>query len=139
MPLEIFCCYAHEDQALLKQLRSHLMPLQRQEIITIWADLEINAGTEWETEIKAHLEKANIILLLISPAFMASDYCYNKEMMRALERQKGGKVRVVPIILRPVHWGGGVLSQLQALPENGQPVTLWSNQDEAFFNIAEGI
>lgn len=138
MPLEIFCCYAREDQALLKQLRSHLMPFQRQKIITLWADLEINAGAEWEAEIKEHLEKATVILLLISPAFMTSDYCYSKEMMRALERQKKGEARVVPVILRPVYWEG-LLGQLQALPENGKPVTLWPNQDEAFFNIAEGI
>jgi TIR domain len=138
MPLEIFCCYAHEDQKLLRQLQSHLMPLQRKEIVTFWADLEINAGAEWEEEIKVHLDSANIILLLISPDFMASDYCYSKEMMRALERQKNRQARVVPIILRPVYWQG-ILGQLQALPENGKPVTLWPNQDEAFLNIAEGI
>src|SRR5437868_394570 len=115
-PLEIFCCYARKDQQFLNDLKDHLMSLERQGLITVWADTDINAGSEWEKEIEKHLNTAQIILLLVSPAFMNSDYCYSKEMKQALERHKQGEARVIPIILRPVYWQG-VLGHLQALPK----------------------
>jgi TIR domain/prokaryotic YEATS domain len=140
MPVKIFFCYAHEDEALLNKLKTHLRPLQRQGLIDIWYDRDINAGTEWEREIKEQLNSAQIILLLVSPDFMNSDYCYSIEMKRALERDKRGEAKVIPIILRPVDWQG-VLGRLQALPTDAKPVTSssWYSLDDAFFDIAEGI
>lgn len=92
-PLEVFCCYAREDQEMLVKLKKHLAPLVRQGKITIWSDVDLRAGTEWEKELHHHLESADIILLLISPDFMASDYCYSAEMERALVRHTKGSAR----------------------------------------------
>lgn len=139
MPVEIFCCYAHEDKALLRQLKVRLKPLQRQRLIEVWHDCDVSAGSEWEHEIGKHLNEAQIILLLISPDFMASDYCYSVEMKRALERHDNGEARVIPIILRPVNWKNTPLSRLQALPNEKKPITTWRNRDTAFVNILEGI
>ncbi len=138
---EIFCCYAREDQSLLLKLRTHLTPLLREKLITIWADTDIDAGMQWEKEIDLHLNTAQIILLLISPDFMNSDYCYSSEMVRALERHKNGEAYVIPIILRPVYWQGAPFAKLQALPTDGIPLTdrKWLSMDEAFFNVVEGI
>lgn len=140
-PVEIFCCYAREDQLFLQQLKTHLMPLQWQRLITLWADTDINAGWEWEKEIEKHLETAHMILLLISPDFMASEYCYSKEMKRAVERHERGEARVIPVILRPCLWQQAPFGKLQALPRDTMPVTSvkWHNLDDAFFNVAEGI
>ena len=126
MQVKLFFCYAREDEALLNKLKAHLKPLQRQGFIEIWHDRDISAGTEWEREISQHLNEAEIFLLLISPDFMNSDYCYGKEMQRALEREKRGEARVIPIILRPVYWRG-VLGTLQSLPTDGKPImsSLW--------------
>ena len=96
MSIEIFCCYAHKDQTLLKELKAHLMPLQRRGLINIWADTDIGAGIAWENEIEKHLDTAHIILLLVSADFMNSDYCYSTEMKRALERDKRKEARVIP-------------------------------------------
>src|SRR5438067_12626282 len=115
MPVEIFCCYARKDQELLQILKAHLMPLQRQGLITIWSDTDINAGEEWEEEIRQHLTTAQIILLLVSPDFMASEYCYSNEMQRAMERHSLGEAKVIPIILRPVYWQSAPIGKLQAL------------------------
>src|SRR5437667_10932619 len=104
MPVKIFFCYAREDEALLNKLKAHLKPLQREGIIDIWHDRDISAGTEWERVISEQLNTAQIILLLISPDFMASDYCYGTEMKRALERHNRKEARVIPVILRPVYW-----------------------------------
>ncbi len=140
MPVKIFCCYAHEDEALLKKLKTHLRPLQRQGLVDVWYDRDISAGTDWEQQIKEQLNTAQIILLLVSPDFMDSDYCYGIEMKRAIERYERGEAHVIPIILRPVYWHD-VLGKLQALPTDALPVMSsgWQYQDEAFFNVTEGI
>src|SRR6266567_6317476 len=100
--INIFYSYAYEDERLRKKLETHLALLQQQGLITGWHDSEISAGTEWAHEINAHLEAAQIILLLVSSSFLASKYCYSSEMLRALERHEAGTARVIPIILRPV-------------------------------------
>lgn len=139
--LEIFCCYAREDQDLLLELKKHLSPLQREGRIILWADTDINAGKEWEYEVHRHLNTSQIILLLISSNFVASDYCYSIEMQRALERHDCGEARVIPIILSPVDWQEAPFSKLQVLPENATPVKSaeWYTRDDAFLNITKGI
>ncbi len=140
MPVKIFFCYAHEDEALLNKLKAHLRPLQRQGLIDVWHDRDIYAGMEWEQEINRHLKEAQIILLLISPDFMDSDYCYGIEMTRAMERHYHREARVIPVILRPVYWQG-ILGGLQALPIDGTPVmdSSWHTLDEAFLNITKAM
>ena len=139
MPVKIFCCYAHEDEELLDKLKTHLRPLQRGGLIDVWHDRNISAGTEWEQEIKEQLNAADIILLLVSPDFMASEYCYSIEMKRAMKRHEAKEACVIPVILRPVRWKRIPFSMLQALPKNARPVTKWPNRDEAFSDVAEGI
>jgi hypothetical protein len=124
---------------LREELDIHLANLKQQSKINAWNDRAIEAGIEWDAEIKAHLESARIILLLISPRFMASEYCYDKEMQRAMERHKAGTARVIPIILKPTDWKDTPFSKLQALPKDAKPITTWNNQDEAFLNVVQGI
>jgi len=138
-PIELFCSYAHEDESLLQKLETHLSMLKRQGLISTWYDRQITAGTQWARAIDAHLNSASVILLLISPDFFASDYCYGIEMMRALARHKANEARVIPILLRPVDWKGAPFAHLQALPTNAKPITTWSNRDEAFANVVTGI
>lgn len=141
MPLKVFYSYAHEDNKLRGLLEKHLNLLKRQNLIEDWHDRDINAGKEWVREIDANLNTADIFLLLISPDFVYSDYCYGKEMMRALQRHENGTARVIPIILRPGDYEESPFSKLQALPTNAVPVTdrKWRNRDEAFLNVAQGI
>jgi hypothetical protein len=138
-PIEVFFSYSHKDEELCVELVKHLSILKRQGVIQDWHDRKIGAGKEWEGEIDTHLNTAGIILLLISSDFLASDYCYDKEMNRALERHEAGKARVIPIILRPVDWEGAPFGKLQALPKDAKPVTNWPDHDQAFLNIAQGI
>lgn len=141
MPVKIFFCYAHEDEALLHKLKSHLRPLQRQGLIDMWYDRDINAGREWEQEINEHLNTSQIILLMVSPDFMNSDYCYGTEMRRAIERDERREANIIPIILRPVYWQGAPFGKLQALPTDAKAIRsrYWRNLDEAFFSVVEGI
>ncbi len=137
--VSIFYCYAREDQALRDELAKHLSVMKRQDQITTWHDREISAGQPWKDEIASHLDTANIILLLISPDFIHSDYCYSVEMQRALQRHASGEARVIPIILRSALWKDAPFSKLQTLPTNGTPVVKWESQDDAFVNVAEEI
>jgi Flp pilus assembly protein TadD len=138
-PVRVFYSYAHEDEALRNALETHLSLLQRQGIIQPWHDREITAGRDWEGMIDDNLEKAELILLLISPDFLHSDYCYDIEMKRALARHEAGEAWVVPIHLRPVDWKDAPFAHLQALPTDARPVTAWADRDQAFTNIAQGI
>lgn len=139
----LFYSYAHEDEDLRNQLDKHLSLLRRQGYLSTWYDRDIYAGDDRAKQIYNHLESAQIILLLISADFLASDYCYIGEMQRALARHAAGEARVIPIILRPVDWKHDpVIRNLQALPTDGKPVTTWPGSpsyDAAFADIAQGI
>ena len=138
-PLNVFYSYARKDEKLRSELGKHLTPLKRQNLIKDWYDRDISAGKEWEQEIAMHLNTSQIILLLISPDFLASDYCYGIEMKRALERHEAGEARIIPIMLRPVDWQGTPFRKLQTLPKNAKAVTSWSSKENAFVEVAKGI
>src|SRR5450755_2302984 len=137
--ISVFISYAHEDEALLKQLQTHLSLLQRQGLIATWYDRELVAGTNWAGVIDERLEQASIILLLVSADFLASDYCYKNEMMRALERHDAGQARVLPIIVRTVYWKGAPFARLQVLPTDARAVTDCDNSDKAWTDVVIGI
>lgn len=137
--VEIFFCYAHEDESLRQGIEKQLRVLRRQGFVSLWHDRNISAGTEWQREINEQLEAAQIILLLVSPDFIDSDYCYSTEMKRAMERHEQRDVCVIPVILRPVYWQAAPFGNLQVLPTGAKPISGWSSLDEAFFDVAEGI
>jgi len=137
--IDIFCCYSRKDRSFLLQLRAHLALLERLGRIRLWADIDIEAGREWEKEIQSHLETAQIILLLVSADFINSDSCYGIEMQRALERQQRAEARVIPILLRPVDWQAAPFGKLQVLPRDGRPLTDWPTPEHAMRDIAQEI
>src|SRR5262247_2075487 len=138
-PIKLFLSYAHSDEPLRQELMTHLSLLQREGVIQTWHDRNINAGDDWKQQIDDNLNTATVILLLISADFLASDYCYEIEMQRALERHNAGEARVIPVILRPVDWHGAPFGTLQALPTDAKPITSWTNRDEAYANVAQGV
>jgi hypothetical protein len=138
-PLKLFYSYSHADEDLRDKLAKHLKILQRQKIIDEWHDRAIDAGEEWEAEIVREMEEAHIILLLVSSDFIASDYCWGKELEAALEKHERREAKIIPVILRPVDWKDAPFSKLQALPKNAKAITTWDNIDEAMQNVAQGI
>ncbi|HEY5004534.1 MAG TPA: toll/interleukin-1 receptor domain-containing protein, partial [Ktedonobacteraceae bacterium] len=137
--VQVFYSYAHEDETLLRKLDSHLSSLKREEKIASWYDRDIRAGSDWERAIDERINTADIILLLISSDFIASNYCYSVEAKRALERHYAGEARIIPIILRPVDWQRTPLGQFQALPHDGKPLASYSDKDKACLEIVQGI
>lgn len=134
--LTVFLSYSHQDEALRNKLETHLTVLKRQSVINVWHDRRIGAGKEVHREISEQLDKADIILLLVSANFLASDYCYEVEMKRALERHERGEVRVIPVILRPCEWHEAQFGHLLAIPPDGKPISKFADQDDAFLEVA---
>ena len=137
--VSVFVSYSHADEQLRKELGKHLSVLERQGIIKNWYDRMIGAGAEWEGMIDAQLNEARVILLLISSDFIASQYCYDVEMKRALARHDEREALVVPIILRAVSLKGTPFAKLQALPKDAKPVSTWADRDSAFVDITDGL
>jgi internalin A len=136
----IFVSYSHKDERLLSELKTHLSPLRRLQLIETWDDREIEAGEDWREKINDNLERADIIILLISAYFIDSDYCYEKEMARALARHKKKEAHVVPIIVRDANWKAiPRLKGLQAIPKNGKPVMNWPNKHTAWRDVSERV
>lgn len=138
-PVTVFFSYSHKDKALRDELATHLKLFERQGLLQGWHDRDIEAGREWKTEIDDHLEEAEVILLLVSGSFLASDYCYDIEMKRALERSDAHEARTIPIILRPCDWHSTPFGKLKALPEDGKPVTEWRDRDAAWTDVVKAL
>jgi len=137
--IRLFISYAHLDEDLRQELDNHLSNLRRQQTISGWHDRRIAPGQEWAEQIDNALNEAQIILLLISARFMASDYCYAKEMVRAIERHDAGEAVVIPIILSACDWQGAPFSKLQALPKDAKPIKNWNDRDEAWLDVVRGL
>jgi len=146
-PVMLFYSYAHDDEALRDELQGHLMILERRGVIRSWHDRAIVAGHDWSHEIDDHIRAADVVLLLISKDFFASDYIIGAELALAMQRQKWGETVVVPILLRSVDLQPEDakdmpfvdLLKTQGLPRDLKPVTSWNNRDEAWTNVARGL
>lgn len=137
-PVRMFIAYSRADSSYLEQLRIHLSPLVKKGEMQIWSDQDLVAGSSWDDEINHHLQNSDIILILVSPDALDSDYLWTKEISAALERHNKGESVVIPVILRPCIWEMTPLGLLQALPEEGRAITSsrWGTSDDAYHNVA---
>jgi hypothetical protein len=138
-PVSVVCFYAEADAPLFEHLEQHLSVLRREGIVIVWHKRQIAAGSDRQVELDQHLNSASLILLLISPDFLASDDLYEMELQRAVQLHNDNKARVIPIILRDCDWKRAPFGTIQVLPRNGKPITLWRNRDKAFAEIAREI
>ena len=139
MAAKLFFSYSHKDEALRDELEVHLSMLKRQGLIEAWHDRRIVAGDPLDNKIGAELNTADIMLFLVSPDFLASDYCYDVEVQRAMQRHAAGEARVIPVILRPCDWHVAPFGTLLAVPKDGLAVTKWPNRDDAFLEVVQAI
>lgn len=136
---KLFFFYSHKDEELRNELETHLASLKRQGVISSWYDRRITAGSDFGQVINSELESSQIILLLVSAHFLASDYCYEKEMTLAIEKHEDGSAIVIPVILHPCDWHSAPFGHLKATPTDGKPVSMYANQQEAFAIIAKDL
>lgn len=136
---KVFFSYSHADEALRDQLEKQLSLLKRQGVIETWHDRRIGAGQDFGHQIDQHVETDDIILLLVSADFIDSDYCYDIEMKRAMERHEAGEAIVIPVILRACDWHGTPFGKLNATPPDGKPVTLFPDRDQALLEVTKAV
>lgn len=139
MTISVFLSYSHADESFKDEFKKHAAPLRRNEIISSWDDREILAGQEWESEIITNLETAELILLMISPDFLDSNFCYDREMKIAVERHNSGSAIVIPIILKNCDWGDTEFAKLQGLPKDAKAISTWEDRDTAWLDVIKGI
>lgn len=137
--IKVFISYAHEDEEYKDKLIKHLAILKRKNILKEWHDRKILAGQQFDNEISKQLLEADIILLMISVDFLNSDYCYEKEMQKALELNKANIARVIPIIVRKCDWKDSPFANLKVSPTDGKDLKGWKDEDEAYMNIINDI
>ena len=137
--LSVFISYSHRDEELKDELLKHLSPLKRLNLIGVWHDRKIEPGDKWEKAISDSLEKADIVLLLVSIDFINSSYCYDNEMETALDRVASGTAVMIPVIARSCMWKSTNFAHLQALPTDGKAIATWADRDEALSVVAEGV
>src|SRR5258708_28493988 len=133
--LKVFFSYAQEDEMVYRELEKHLSSLRREKLISAWSEKIIRAGQERDQEIDVYLNTADIILLLISAHFLASDYYTDIVLTRAMQRHERKTARIIPIIARPCDWKGTLFEKLQVLPTNKKPITTWPQRDKAYVSV----
>jgi hypothetical protein len=136
---KVFISYSHRDEKALARLHTHLAMLRRENLVTAWYDREILAGGDIDREVSSNLRDSDLFLALVSPDFLESNYCYEREMENALERHENGTLRVIPIILEPCDWKSSPLGKLKALPKDGKPISLWTNENVAYLDVVTEI
>jgi TPR repeat protein len=138
-PLNVFFSYSHRDEEFRDGLDKHLRLLQRRGLISSWYDGRIEAGAQWNEEINFRLRSADVVLILVSADFLASDYCFDIELQCALNRHNAGEALVIPVLVRPVDWSGAPFAKLQAVPRDGRAIAIWPDRDEALMNVAQAV
>jgi hypothetical protein len=139
--VKVFLSYSHKDEPLQRELDEQLGVLKHEDIIEVWWDRRLAPGDDWNKEILRELESARIILLLVSPSFLNSQFCYQTEMRHAVERHRAGLARVIPILLRPCYWNIAPFASIQGLPRDMKPVTAKPRfrRDEVWAEVVQGI
>nr|NQU93487.1 TIR domain-containing protein [Bacteroidota bacterium] len=138
-PLKVFISYSKHDLRYLKKLKTFITPLMRDKNLIIWDDKSLIPGEEWDKRIRYELMSADIIIFLISPDFLATEYIYNMEMKEALDRHERGEARMIPVIIRPCLWESSSLARFNIIPEKGKPLSSYNDEDEGWKIITKEI
>lgn len=138
-PVRVVISHAHNDAAMVDELRSHLKVLERRGLVTTWDDRQLKAGEAWDRAIAEQLAQAEIVILAVTIDYLASDFVFQHELPQILARHRSGQVLVLPVILRACDWQDTPIAELQVLPRQGRPVSAWPNRDEAWTDVARAV
>lgn len=137
--MNAFISYSHQDSTMLDVLHKHLAQLHRDKVITTWTDRDIMAGGELDTNISSSLKTSKLFIALLSPDYIASTYCYEKEFKTAQDMHERGETTIIPIILEPCDWHSTPFGRFKALPRDGKAISTWENQNTAFLDVIQNL
>lgn len=138
-PCRVFVSYARADEVHRSRLDVHLAPLVREGLIDLWCDRAIAPGSDWERDIGHELAVADVVVLLVTPDFVASAYCFEKELTEALRRHEEEGVYILPVHVKSVDLLHLSFGRFQGLPESLRPITAWQDADDAWLQVAQGV
>ena len=139
MVVEAFISYSHADEKALERIHKHLAMLKRDNTINAWTDHQILPGDKVGENISANLNKSSLFIAVVSPDYLASNYCYEKEFQQAQQLCSDGKIRIVPVILEPCDWLSSPLADYMALPKDGKAISEWDNPNNAYLDVVNGL
>ena len=142
--IQVFISYAHEDIEARKRLSKELQLLEYKGLVKSWHDGEILAGERWSDNIRDALGRSDLVILLISTDFTASNYIFKEELPLILLSHAEGKTRVIPILVRLTAVFDYIgIDHLQCLPQDEdkclKAITTWNNKDKAWSIVGMGI
>ena len=131
-PAKIFVSYSHQDAETLTRLKTFLRPLEREGMVDSWDDTRIRASQRWKQEIEQALAGANIAVLLVSQAFLASDFIADNELPVLLKAAETRGTKIMSVILEPCQfeWNEG-LAQFQTVNPPDKPLIDMSPGDQS--------
>jgi hypothetical protein len=135
----VFVSYARVDERYRARLEVHLTPLVRDGLIDLWSDRAVAPGADWERDIEHELTTADVVVLLVTPDFVASVYCFEKELTEALRRHEEEGVRILPVHVKSVDLANLPFGRFQGLPPDLRPISAWQDADEAWLEVARGV
>jgi hypothetical protein len=133
-----FLAFDAADARFAHELEKHLAPLIRQNSISIWGMHRIHAGADVRQEIDTHLRSAQMVLLLVSADFLASE-SLNADIVEPALRQRSTGMKVIPILVRPCSFWHSPLGNLQPLPASGEPISSARSTEAAFAEVARSL
>lgn len=138
-PVRIFVSYSHKDEAHRVAFHEAVDVLHRRNLVSEWFDGKIVPGKAFEPELFHQLSRAEIAVLLLSPSYVASEFCWGRELKAALEQREHRDMRVVGVLVRPVHLEGTEICRHKLLPKDKRAVTTWTLEDEAWEDVCKGL
>jgi internalin A len=113
LPKKLFVSYSSRNSAFMQRFITHLEVLRRNELIVPWYDRQISPGSKWDDAIKQEMEAADIIVFLLSPDFLATEYIRKEEIPMAIQRASRTNCLIFPVEILPCYWEETELSQFQ--------------------------
>ncbi|MFN0175619.1 MAG: COR domain-containing protein [Saprospiraceae bacterium] len=135
----IFISYAHKNESFKDEFREMVKPLEKNGTWKVWDDRWLLPNDQWNREILKHLEEAHVAVLLLTPAFFASDYIYDEEMRRAVERHRRGELLLIGVLVSDCMFEETPLRDIQIVPKDALPVERNPNRNQVWKAVADKI
>lgn len=139
VPIKVFVSYSHRDEPVRDRLRVHLTMLEREGLIETWDDHEIQVGAKIDDSIASAHDASSVFMPIISPDFLASPYCYETEMLTALDKASRGEMTIFSVIAEPCDWLASPLRAFKVAPKDGKAISEWANSNNAYLNIVQEL
>jgi hypothetical protein len=109
---KVFFSYSHFDEeadprlilAFTEELQKRLNPMFVDGDVEVWRDTErLRLGDRWDAKIEGELRSSDILIVLLTPRWLGSDYCLKEyEIFEAVEIERAPPGEYVPSYVAPI-------------------------------------